>query len=38
MHEAVSGVERSELAGAASAREAGIPPSSERDQTSKDYL
>ena len=38
MCEAVSGALRSEQAGAASAREAGIPPSSERDQTSKDYL
>ena len=38
MREAVSGALRSELAGAARAREAGIPPSSERDQTSKDYL
>jgi isoleucyl-tRNA synthetase len=31
-HAAASGAERSELAGAASVREAGIPPSSERDQ------
>ena len=38
MREAVSGASRSELAGAASVREAGIPPSSECDQTSKDYL
>jgi hypothetical protein len=38
MREAVSGALRSELARAASVREAGIPPSSERDQTSKDYL
>jgi hypothetical protein len=38
MREAVSGALRSELAGAASVREAGIPPSRERDQTSKDYL
>jgi hypothetical protein len=38
MYEAVSKAERSELAGAASAREAGIPPRSECDQTSKDYL
>jgi hypothetical protein len=38
MCEAVSGASRSELAGAASAREAGIPPSRERDRMSKDYL
>jgi len=31
-HEAVSAAKRSELAGVASVREAGIPPSSERDQ------
>jgi hypothetical protein len=35
VHEAVSAAAelRSELAGAASVREAGIPPSSERDQS-----
>ena len=38
MPEAVSGALRSELAGAASVRGAGIPPRSERDQTSKDDL
>jgi hypothetical protein len=30
--------ERSELAGVLSVREAGIPPSSEGDKASKDYL
>jgi hypothetical protein len=30
--------ERSELAGVPSGREAGIPPSSEGDKASKDYL
>ena len=38
MRDAVSGALRSELAGAASAREAAIAPSSECDQTSKDYF
>jgi hypothetical protein len=32
LHDAVSGAQRSELAEAASVREAGIPPSSERDK------
>ncbi len=32
MHEAVSEAQRSSLAGVSSAREAGIPPSSESDK------